>query len=575
MEKRVDKQCFAYLLQQSVNGGILRDASNETVLKIARPGYQLPENDSQQTQRIELLSPEKGIAHTYASGKADELKLVFGRTFETDPMVFRDIKIFFNHQAKKFIVTSKQTDDAGDIVVSGDSPRDSVAASDAEQNSFERSDVELQFLLLAEKEGSRFFQGVLVGGAKPLIFQVEQAVASNGFDEKCIRVSVSKVQGEEQYQKLIDVMITDPSLLSLKSRAQSGRAGLVEFLEEKRTELNVGYKESQSSLPKMDDLAIDLQTVEAQKLSDIPRLERKADPWDLIYRKMIEKPELEQRFVANVLRRQPEDCEEDQPNIQVNLFETNSGVQEVFVFFDDDILSSEQLAQLRGPRVDKALLFKTAVDLRLRIKELRTDSIGVDGEDTKFVAFFVNPALIGSAPQERQTPKPRLQTSSSRGARPSVSKGSRPSAASGFTEPSVDENTLFADVTSFDIRKGLCNSLMSPDPAFSAIGSSTAQRSLIAQFERDRLLYDIYQDLDPFETRIRINVFDQETFKLVGSAQATQKELMAELRRDQRQYLFEAQHREELGKYLVENIVLDQAKNSMFFLKSAVAEPPD
>ena len=134
MEKRVDKQCFAYLLQQSINGGILRGASGETVMKIEKPGYQLPEDDSQRVQRIELLSPEKGIVHTYQSGKADELNLVFGRTVETDPSVFRDIKIFFNHQAEKFIVTSRLTDDCSDIMVDKESQQDSVAASDAAQN---------------------------------------------------------------------------------------------------------------------------------------------------------------------------------------------------------------------------------------------------------------------------------------------------------------------------------------------------------------------------------------------------------------------------------------------------------
>ena len=69
-------------------------------------------------------------------------------------------------------------------------------------------------MLLTEKEGSRFFQGVLVGGAKPLIFQVEQAVSSNGFDEKCIRISINKVQGEESYKTLLDVMIADPNILT-------------------------------------------------------------------------------------------------------------------------------------------------------------------------------------------------------------------------------------------------------------------------------------------------------------------------------------------------------------------------
>ena len=166
----------------------------------------------------------------------------------------------------------------------------------------------------------------------------------------------------------------------------------------------------------MDDLAIDLQMVEAQKIADIPRLERKTDNWDLIYRKMVEKPELEQRFVVNMLRKQPEDCEEAQPNVQVNLFETNSGMQDVFVFHDEEILSSDQLAKLNDPKEDKALLFKTAVDLRLRIKELRTDQIGVDGEDTKFIAFFVNPALIGATkdPKDKQPDKSRLPTQSSK-----------------------------------------------------------------------------------------------------------------------------------------------------------------
>ena len=69
MEKRVDKQCFAYLLQESINGGILRNANNDTVMRLSKPGYQLPEQDSRQTERIELLTPEKGIVHTYQSGK--------------------------------------------------------------------------------------------------------------------------------------------------------------------------------------------------------------------------------------------------------------------------------------------------------------------------------------------------------------------------------------------------------------------------------------------------------------------------------------------------------------------------
>ena len=114
----------------------------------------------------------------------------------------------------------------------------------------------------------------------------------------------------------------------------------------------------------------------------------------MIYRKMIEKPEVEQRFVANILRKAPDELGQQHPNIKLNLFETNSGLQEVFVFNDSDVLSSDQIEKLKDPRADKSLLFKQAVDSRLRVKELQRNHIGMVEDETRFVAFFVNPALI-------------------------------------------------------------------------------------------------------------------------------------------------------------------------------------
>ena len=114
---------------------------------------------------------------------------------------------------------------------------------------------------------------------------------------------------------------------------------------------------------------------------------------------------------------------------------------------------------------------------------------------------------------------------------------------------------------------------MNQDPSHKVQGKTIQQRSQIAQFERDSLLYDISQELDPFETKFRVNVFKKETFELITSAQVSQQELQKELSKDQKRYLFEAQNREELGKYLIENIVLDKQRNTMFFLKSSI-EPP-
>ena len=38
---------------------------------------------------------------------------------------------------------------------------------------------------------------------------------------------------------------------------------------------------------------------------------------------------------------------------------------------------------------------------------------------------------------------------------------------------------LFSEIGNFDIRRGICNNLMSPDPELNVIGSSSAQRSLL------------------------------------------------------------------------------------------------
>ena len=97
MEKRADKQCYANILQESITGGILRDATNQKMERISQPGYQLSENESTKKERIDLLVTKKSLEHELASGKSDEVKLVYGKTIETHPKLFRDIKVFFNH----------------------------------------------------------------------------------------------------------------------------------------------------------------------------------------------------------------------------------------------------------------------------------------------------------------------------------------------------------------------------------------------------------------------------------------------------------------------------------------------
>jgi len=90
------------------------------------------------------------------------------------------------------------------------------------------------------------------------------------------------------------------------------------------------------------------------------------------------------------------------------------------------------------------------------------------------------------------------------------------------------------------------------------------------------MFFDVYQDLDAFDVKLRINVFDRLTFKMVSSAKLNGDELKAYLRTDKKNHLLEVSNREELGKYLVENILVDAPNKAMMLLKSQTGqEVPD
>ena len=102
---------------------------------------------------------KKSLEHELSSGKSDEVKLVYGKTIETHPQLFRDIKVFFNHQAKKFIVTSRQIEDCRSFAPgeSVDTAEKDAKNAETDHFDFEKQDIKLHFLLLKEKEASRYF----------------------------------------------------------------------------------------------------------------------------------------------------------------------------------------------------------------------------------------------------------------------------------------------------------------------------------------------------------------------------------------------------------------------------------
>lgn len=76
----------------------------------------------------------------------------------------------------------------------------------------------------------------------------------------------------------------------------------------------------------------------------------------------------------------------------------------------------------------------------------------------------------------------------------------------------------------------------------------------------------MYQDLDPYEVKLRINAFEKENFKLVSSSFLSGENLKLYLRTDKKSYLMEGQNREEMGKYLIENILIEKQKQSAMML---------
>ena len=98
--------------------------------------------------------------------------------------------------------------------------------------------------------------------------------------------------------------------------------------QDKITEIMVSYRDSLASLPKMDDLALDLKTVEAQKVANLPLLDTKQDQWKMIYRKMLEENKEDKdnmRFVLTLLRRDKNEEKLEDHNLKLTLFETSSG----------------------------------------------------------------------------------------------------------------------------------------------------------------------------------------------------------------------------------------------------------
>ena len=84
---------------------------------------------------------------------------------------------------------------------------------------------------------------------------------------------------------------------------------------------------------------------------------------------------------------------------------------------------------------------------------------------------------------------------------------------------------------------------------------------MIYQFQKDDLLYEVYEILNPGEgCTIRLKVYDKESFKMLTSSELPEGELIKELNKDRMSYLSGPQYREELAKYIITNSFFDDRK---------------
>jgi len=98
------------------------------------------------------------------------------------------------------------------------------------------------------------------------------------------------------------------------------------------------------------------------------------------------------------------------------------------------------------------------------------------------------------------------------------------------------------------------------------------KQSLIYQFEKDDLLFDVFEILNAQELTLRFKVYQKDTFKMLTSCDIGETELRAQLIKDKRSFLTGPQQREELARYVIDNAFFDESANSLRFMVSDLVE---
>ena len=104
------------------------------------------------------------------------------------------------------------------------------------------------------------------------------------------------------------------------------------------------------------------------------------------------------------------------------------------------------------------------------------------------------------------------------------------------------------------------------------VDKDSMKQHLIYQFEKDDLLFEVFELMNPTQLSFRLKVYENATFNMLTSAEIGENDLTEELQKDKRSYLLGPQKREDLAKYLISNSFFDEQKNQIQFLRSNLVE---
>lgn len=116
--------------------------------------------------------------------------------------------------------------------------------------------------------------------------------------------------------------------------------------EDVKFELGVGYRDTLASIFKMDDISNDIAFSKVQLPPETPKIEPRKDPWSLVYRKVIRQND--SNYIVSAMQH------ESSQMLKLNVFESMSMQQQIFVFNASDVLT---LIELQASN-EKPELFK-------------------------------------------------------------------------------------------------------------------------------------------------------------------------------------------------------------------------